>query len=52
MGEIAISADDTDDCQQQFAFVEADRKAGKGITGYEHAVLVTNTDYEVLSLGL
>lgn len=31
--------------------MEADRKAGKGITGYEYAVLVTNTDYEVLSLG-
>jgi hypothetical protein len=51
MGEIAISADATDNRQQQFAFIEADRKAGKGITGYEHAVLVTNTDYEVLSLG-
>jgi hypothetical protein len=49
-GEIAISADDADDRQQQFAFIEADRKTGKGITGYEHAVLVTNTDYEVLSL--
>ncbi|MDP2792620.1 MAG: transposase, partial [Sulfurisoma sp.] len=33
------------------AFVEADRKTGKGITGYEYAVLVTNTDHEVLSLG-
>ena len=51
MGEIAVSAEDADDRQQQFAFVEADRKAGKGITGYEHAVLVTNTDHEVLSLG-
>ena len=51
MGEIAVSAGDADDRQQQFAFVEADRKTGKGITGYEHAVLVTNTDYEVLSLG-
>lgn len=51
MGEIAIRADDTDDSQQQFAFVEADREAGKGITGYEHAVQVINTDYEVLSLG-
>jgi len=37
--------------QQRLAFVEADRKTGKGITGYEYAVLVTNTDYEVLSLG-
>ena len=51
MGGIAVSAEDADDRQQQFAFVEADRKAGKGITGYEHAVLVTNTDHEVLSLG-
>lgn len=37
--------------QQLLAFVEADRKAGKGITGYEYAGLVTNTDYEILSLG-
>ncbi len=51
MGEIAVSSEDTDHSQQQFAFVEADRKTGKGITGYEHAVLVTNTGYEVLSLG-
>lgn len=26
-------------------------RAGKQITGYEHAVLVTNTEYEILSLG-
>ncbi|MBK7234508.1 MAG: transposase [Sterolibacteriaceae bacterium] len=31
--------------------MEADRKAGKGITGYEYAVLVTNTDYEIVGLG-
>lgn len=37
--------------QQVLAFVEADKKAGKGITGYEYAVLVTNTNYEILSLG-
>jgi len=37
--------------QQLLAFVEADRKAGKAITGYEYAVLVTNTDYEILTLG-
>ena len=48
-GEIMIAAED--DGQQLLAFVEADRKAGKGITGYEYAVLVTNTDYEILSLG-
>ncbi len=39
-----------DDGQQVLAFVEADRRAGKGITGYEYAVLVTNTGYEILSL--
>lgn len=48
-GEIMVAGED--DGQQLLAFVEADRKAGKGITGYEYAVLVTNTDYEILSLG-
>lgn len=48
-GEMMVEGDD--DGQQVLAFVEADRKGGKGITGYEYAVLVTNTDYEVLSLG-
>lgn len=43
-GEIAVAGNDADDRQQQFAFVEADRKAGKSITGYEYAVLVTNID--------
>jgi hypothetical protein len=37
--------------QQLLGFIEADRSAGKKITGYEYAVLVTNLDYEVLSLG-
>ena len=49
MGEIVLSGED--DGQQLLAFVQADRKAGKGITGYEYAVLVTNTDYEIVSLG-
>jgi hypothetical protein len=49
MGEVVVEGED--DGQQMLAFVEADRKTGKGITGYEYAVLVTNTDYEVLSLG-
>lgn len=40
-----------DNGQQLLAFVEWDKKAGKSITGYEYAVLVTNTDYEILSLG-
>jgi len=50
MGELMMAGDE-DDGQQFLAFIEADRKTGKGITGYEYAVLVTNTDYEVLSLG-
>jgi len=37
--------------QQLLGFIEADRSAGKKITGYEYAVLVTNLDYELLSLG-
>lgn len=40
-----------DDGQGLLGFVEADRKAGKRTTGYEYAVLVTNLDHEVLSLG-
>ncbi len=39
------------DDQQRLGFIEADRKAGKRITGYEYVVLVTDTDYEILSLG-
>jgi hypothetical protein len=49
LGEVVVEGED--DGQQMLAFVEADRKTGKGITGYEYAVQVTNTDYEVLSLG-
>jgi hypothetical protein len=49
MGEIVVAGADVG--QQLLAFVEADRKAGQSITGYEYAVLVTNTDYEILSLG-
>lgn len=48
-GEIVIAQEDKG--QQLLGFVEADRKAGKQITGYEYAVLVTNTGYEILSLG-
>ncbi len=48
-GEIVLSGER--DGQQCLAFVEADRKAGKAITGYEYAVLVTNTEYEVMSMG-
>lgn len=37
--------------QQYLGFIEADRKSGKQLTGYEYAVLVTNLEHEVLSLG-
>ncbi len=49
VGEVMVEGEA--DGQQWLAFVEADRRAGKGITGYEYAVRVTNTDYELLSLG-
>ena len=41
-GEMVLAGQD-DDGQQVLAFVEADRKAGKGITGYEYAVLIINS---------
>ena len=37
--------------QLMLSFIEANRKTGKEITGHEYAVLVTNTGYEILSLG-
>ena len=40
-----------DDGQGLLGFVETDRKTGKQATGYEYAVLVTNLDHEILSLG-
>lgn len=48
-GEMVIAGEDNG--QQVLGFIEADRRAGKQITGYEYAVLVTNTEYEILSLG-
>ena len=48
-GGIVLAGEDNG--QQWLGFIEADRRAGKEITGYEYAVLVTNTDYEILSLG-
>jgi hypothetical protein len=48
-GEIVLTGEDCG--QQLLGFIEADRRAGKEITGYEYAVLVTNTGYEILSLG-
>ena len=47
-GEMLVAQEDNG--QQLLGFIEADRKAGKRITGYEYAVLV-NLDHEVLSLG-
>ena len=37
--------------QGLLGFVEADRKTGKQVTGYEYAVLVTNLDHDILALG-
>jgi hypothetical protein len=48
-GEMLVAQDEHG--QQLLGFVEADRQGGKRITGYEYAVLVTNLDHEVLSLG-
>jgi len=48
-GEILIA--ENEDGQELLGFVEADRKTGKRTTGYEYAVLVTNLDHEILSLG-
>jgi hypothetical protein len=49
-GEMLLAQED-DSGQQLLGFIEADRKTGKQLTGYEYAVLVTNLDYEVLGLG-
>lgn len=48
-GEMLLAGEDSG--QQLLGFIEADRRDGKQITGYEYAVLVTNTDYEILGLG-
>ena len=47
--EMLIAQEDAG--QGLLGFVEADRKTGKRTTGYEYAVLVTNLEHEVLSLG-
>ena len=49
-GEMLITQED-ETGQQLLGFIEADRKSGKQLTGYEYAVLVTNLDYDVLGLG-
>ena len=46
-----LIAQEDDSGQPWLGFIEADRKTGKQLTGYEYAVLVTHTDYEILSLG-
>jgi hypothetical protein len=48
-GDVVLAGEENG--QQLLGFIEANRRDGKQITGYEYAVLVTNTDYEVLSLG-
>ena len=48
-GEVLIAQEDSG--QQLLGFIQADRKEGERITGNEHAVLVTNLDHEILSLG-
>jgi uncharacterized protein YegP (UPF0339 family) len=48
-GEVLIAQDDG--VQGLLGFVESNRTVGKRTTGYEHAVLVTNLEHEILSLG-
>jgi hypothetical protein len=48
-GELLLQQPDADG-QQVLGFIEATRADGKRITGYEHAVLVTDLPYEVLTL--
>jgi len=47
-GEMLIA---NDDAQGLLGFVEFDRKTGKRTSGYEIAVLITNLDHEIVSLG-
>jgi hypothetical protein len=48
-GQMLIAQEDNG--QGLLGFIEADRKTGKRTTGYEYAVLVSNLDHEILSLG-
>ena len=48
--ELLVGQEDCDG-QQWMGFIEAGRAAGKRITGYEQAVLVTNTAHAVVGLG-
>jgi hypothetical protein len=47
-GEVMIAGED--EGQGWLNFIEAGRKDGKRITGYEYAVLVTQTEHEILAL--
>ena len=49
IGETVLSGGDNG--RQLLGFIGGDRRPGKEITGYEYALLVSNTDYEILSLG-
>jgi Transposase DDE domain group 1 len=48
-GEVLVAQEDNG--QGLLGFIEADRKTGKRTTGYEYAVLVSNLDHAILSLG-
>jgi hypothetical protein len=48
-GEVMMSEESNE--QQVLAFVDADKKTGKNITGDEYAVQVTHTDDEIFILG-
>ena len=48
-GEVLLASEDGG--QGLLGFVEADRKTGKQVTGYEYAVLVTNLEHDILALG-
>jgi hypothetical protein len=48
-GEIAVNSQRAG--QMMLPFINAGRKQGKKITGYEYSVLVTNTAYEVFTIG-
>lgn len=48
-GEMLVTEES--DGQGFLGFIEADRKTGKRITGYEYAVLVTNLDHGIMALG-
>jgi hypothetical protein len=47
-GEIALVQEDH--AQQRLGLIEFNHQSGK-VTGYEYAILVTNTAYEIVSLG-